>query len=233
MENEIKEFLNVVEDVDANVETVETTDSEFNKMTNLAFPDPAIVHYWREHSDRVIWIDDKIEDDIIGVARNIIRWNNEDKGLPVEERKPIKLYINSPGGLLVPTFAVCDVIRMSKTPVWAINMHEACSAAALIFICCHRRAALPNAYFLLHLGSGGSCGTFQQTRAQQADYDHKINQMIELFKTSLGIDNEDAEEFEKNIDGEWYLYMDTNDNSRSDARRYNLITDEVTDLCWN
>ena len=202
-------------------------------VQGIELPDPAIVNYWKDREERICWIDDKIDDDAIGLVRNILRWNMEDRGIAPEKRQPIKIYINSPGGLLTTTFAICDAIRMSKTPVWAINVHEACSAAALIFITCHRRAACENAYFLLHLGSGGTGGTFQQSRAQQADYDHKIRQMIHLFKESLEISEEDYEEFEKNIDGEWYLYMDVRDGSKADARRFNLITDEIKDLYWH
>ena len=42
----------------------------------------------------------------------------------------------------------------------------------------------------------------------------------------------DKEEFERLIDGEWYLYMDTTDGSKSDARRFNLITDEDPTMFW-
>ena len=227
-ENDNKDLNDFVEIVLKEMD--DTSHSVHCGMDNQSFPDPGIANYWRDRADRIIWIDDEITPDIIGVARNIARWNMDDAGKPVEERVPIKIYINSPGGHLLPTFAVCDAIRMSKTPVYGINMHEAASAAAMLFACCHKRMAMPNAFFLLHLGSGGSAGTYQQTRAMQEDYNHKIGQMIKLYKDSLVLS--DDTDFDQLIDTEWYLYMDVQDGSRNDARRYNLITDEMTSLYW-
>lgn len=227
MEDEVKEFMEVISAEEIPIEEVK---KEFEGLSGLNLPEPSLVHYWRDHGRRVIWIDSAIEEDIIGLARNIVRWNYEDRDIPVEEREPIKLFINSPGGVLIPTMAVCDAILSSTTPVYGINMHEAASAAAFIFICCHRRVAMPNAYFLLHLGSGGTGGTFQQSRAQQEDYNHHMNAVISMLEKRLNID--DKEEFERLIDGEWYLYMDTTDGSKSDARRFNLITDEDPTMFW-
>ena len=227
MEDEVKEFMEVISTEEIPIEEVK---KEFEGLSGLNLPEPSLVHQWRDHGRRVIWIDSAIEGDIIGLARNIVRWNYEDRDIPVEEREPIKLFINSPGGVLIPTMAVCDTIISSTTPVYGINMHEAASAAAFIFICCHRRVAMPNAYFLLHLGSGGTGGTFQQSRAQQEDYNHHMNAVISMLEKRLDID--DKEEFERLIDGEWYLYMDTTDGSKSDARRFNLITDEDPTMFW-
>ena len=227
-EIQIEKLLEIVQEEKENAEREDALNKKHSQMINVSLPDPAIANYWRDRADRIVWIEDEITDDITGVARNIIRWNREDEGIPVEERTPITIYFNSPGGQLLPTFAVCDVIRMSKTPIHGINMHEAASAAAMIFSCCHRRAACPNAFFLLHLGSGGCVGTYQQTRAQQEDYNHKIEQMTRLYKEALSLT--DCDEFDKLIDSEWYLYADVDDGSHSDARRYNLITDDISTL---
>lgn len=198
---------------------------DFGGMTNVNLADPSLVNYWRDRARRIIWIDTEITEDIVAIIRWIIKWNEEDRGLPADEREPIKLYINSPGGLLIPTIAVCDAIIMSKTPVYGYNMNECCSAASLIYSCCSRRFALPHAYFLLHLGQGGYSGTYQQTRAAQADYNMRIQAMIDIYRKNLQVPN--PSEFEKLIDGEWYLYAsDTDPESSHNARRYNLITDE-------
>lgn len=224
------EQINDVKNTPSNTTTVSSFGTKYCGMENVSFPEPSLAHYWHERSNRVIWLDCQIEEDIVGIARNILYWNHEDEGLLIEQRKPIKIYICSPGGLLIPTLAVCDVILKSKTPVWAINLQEACSAAALIYICCHRRAACERAYFLFHLGSGGTKGTYQQTRAQQEDYNHKIEQMIKLLKERMEITEDKEDSFAQYIEGEWYMYADVNDKSRTDARYYNVITDNIDDL---
>ena len=171
---------------------------DFGGMTNVNLADPSLVNYWRDRARRIIWIDTEITEDIVAIIRWIIKWNEEDRGLPADEREPIKLYINSPGGLLIPTIAVCDAIIMSKTPVYGYN---------------------------LHLGQGGYSGTYQQTRAAQADYNMRIQAMLDIYRKNLQVPN--PSEFEKLIDGEWYLYAsDTDPESSHNARRYNLITDE-------
>lgn len=49
-------------------------------------------------------------------------WNNYDNkhNIPIEERKPILLYIDSNGGSLTDTFTIIDAIKLSKTPIWTI-----------------------------------------------------------------------------------------------------------------
>jgi len=53
-----------------------------------------------------------------------------------------------------------SVIKLSRTPVYGIALGMVASAASIVYLGCHRRYALPNAYFILHRGScegiGGS-----------------------------------------------------------------------------
>lgn len=41
--------------------------------------------------------------------------------IPVEERDPIKIIIDTPGGDLCATLSIIDSIKLSKTPVWTIT----------------------------------------------------------------------------------------------------------------
>lgn len=204
---------------------------EYSDAVDTNFPDPANFKFFRNSVRRYLYLEDEIDAASVYIANDIIEWNLEDdlKGLPVEERIPIKIYISSPGGLLQESFCICDAIRMSKTPVYTINIGCAASAAALIFSCGHKRIATPSASFLLHLGYGGTEGTYQQTKAQQRNYDALIANMKNILKEQL--QPVDEEEFETLIDGEWYLYMfDKDPNSVHNPRKYNLITEEMTSL---
>ena len=67
-------------------------------------------------------------------------------------------------------YALIDTIKMSKTPIIGINIGQCASAAAYIFLSCHKRYMLPHAYFILHQGSGTLSGTFEQICAQMEDY---------------------------------------------------------------
>ena len=92
---------------------------------------------------------------------NLIRyWNliDDKNNIPVEERQPIKLYIDSNGGDLVQTFIMIDSIRLSKTPVWTIGMGAVYSGGFFTFISGHRRIAYPSSSYLYHEGSTGTFG---------------------------------------------------------------------------
>lgn len=104
--------------------------------------------------DRRITINSTIDEFIIDTAVNhILRYNRLDKDIPVNERKPIRIYINSPGGSVTDGYALIDAIRLSKTPVYTINLALAASMGFLIFIAGHKRYSMPHAEFLMHDGS--------------------------------------------------------------------------------
>ncbi len=87
------------------------------------------------------------------IILDILEYNREDEGKPIEERVPIKLYINSPGGETVEGFPLISTIELSKTPVHVFNIGEWSSMSFLIGITGHKRFALPYTTFLLHDGS--------------------------------------------------------------------------------
>lgn len=71
---------------------------------------------------RRLYINWEIDDSVVeSVVYHILRYNRQDRGIPVEERTPIKLYINSPGGSVTDGFGLIDAIITSKTPVYTIN----------------------------------------------------------------------------------------------------------------
>ena len=93
------------------------------------------------------------------IVERIIEINGEDKGKKRTSRKPIKIYINSPGGDLNEGFALIDAIKLSKTPVHTINVGQWSSMSFLIGITGHKRFSLPSATFLMHDGSSGAFGS--------------------------------------------------------------------------
>ena len=139
-------------------------------ISNLQLPDPELATYYKDLDNRILWIDDEINEYSLEYARLILRWNDEDKKKKPEKRKPIKLLFFSPGGDLDVNNTLIDVISLSKTPIWGINMGRCASAAAFIFLSCHKRFMLPNGYFLFHQGSGTFSGSYLEVCAQMQDY---------------------------------------------------------------
>lgn len=81
-------------------------------------------------------------------------WNKVDNEnqTPIEQREPIKLYIDSGGGDLTAAYGIIDSISLSRTPIITINVAQAYSSGFLIFIAGHHRIAYPQSSFLFHEG---------------------------------------------------------------------------------
>jgi ATP-dependent protease ClpP protease subunit len=102
-------------------------------LDNLSLPDPDLLNQYIDLQNRTIWISDEINLFTLNVIQYITYWNRNDKDLPIEERKPIKLLFYTQGGMLDIYNSVADVIELSKTPVYGINMGVCASAGAFIF----------------------------------------------------------------------------------------------------
>lgn len=95
-------------------------------------------------------IDETLNDEI---TYHILRYNAEDKGIPVEKRKPILLYIASNGGSVPNGFSLIDTIINSKSPVYTINLAYQYLMGFLIGLAGHKRCATKHTTYLMHDGS--------------------------------------------------------------------------------
>ena len=175
------------------------------EVENLQLPDPELKNFYTDLSKRTFWIDDEINSYLLELVKYITLWNEEDKDIAIENRKPIKLFFFSPGGDLDINYAVIDAITMSKTPVIGVNVGQCASAAAYIYLSCHKRYMFPHAYFIFHQGSGTLSGTFDQICAQMQDYQQQVNELSDFI---LAHTNYSEEEIEDKIVGEWYVRKD-------------------------
>lgn len=175
-----------------------------NNLENLQLPSPELLMYYKNLSHRVIWLDTHVDEMWLEYERQIIEWNREDKNIPIEERKPIKLMFFSYGGHIDINYSFIDLIQKSKTPIWGVNMGQACSAACFIFIACHKRFAMPRSSFLIHQGGvdGGFSGTYEQVIAAIMEYQR---QMDELGKYLIEYTNITQEILDEKFASEWYL----------------------------
>lgn len=187
----------------------------------IKLPDPELLAYYRNLENRVLWLDTAVDDSWLHYMRQIMEWNRDDMDKPVEERVPIKLCIYSYGGDLDINNAFIDVIQMSKTPVWGVNMGQANSAGCFIYLSCHRRFAMPNSTFLIHQGSGENfSGTAQQLFSYLEEYQRKIQNLVEYLKATTKIPEETLL---ANITTEWFLDAD-------EALEYGVCDEIVNDL---
>ena len=50
--------------------------------------DPSLVNYYNDLENRTYWLNDEINHFTFDLVQYILRWNKEDKGIPIEERIP-------------------------------------------------------------------------------------------------------------------------------------------------
>ena len=161
--------------------------------------------------NRELYLDD-VNRDAADAFNTFIRvWNRLDaeNHIPIDEREPIKIYINSDGGDLAAAFSIIDTIKMSKTPVWTINTGCAYSSGLEIFIVGHYRIAYPFSSFLFHEGYTGFGGDANKFK----NYSHFYERLLEMSKQNI-LDHSSLteEEYEKvKKDDWWFLAQDAYD----------------------
>lgn len=143
-----------------------------------------------------------------GIAlENMIRFYNqldEQLEIDVNDRIPIKIWINSQGGSLDAALTTCDIIEISTTPIITINQGSAASAAALIFLAGHTRITLPHSYFLLHEGSAG-IGQIDAHKFQSFSDFYKI-QREQLKKIILEKTILTESEYNTHAKDDWWIF---------------------------
>ena len=148
---------------------------------NLQLPDPQLRQYYLDQQDRIYWVDDEINDSLLELVKMIIRCNKEDKGLAVNARKPIRIFISSPGGETQAMWSAMQAIQTSKTPCWTINFSYAYSAAAELLVAGHKRFALKGSTTMIHRGScfiGGEQSVVESTQKYMKAMEQKYQDFL-------------------------------------------------------
>ena len=184
-------------------EQLEITLPMLPQTANLQLADPSLVNFYSDLENRIYWLNDEINNYTFDLVQYIVRWNREDKNIPVEERKPIRIIVDCPGGHLSVSETLSNIIKMSKTPVYGIALGYVASGATVIYLSCHKKFALPNSVFVLHKGScSGVSGTYDEIVAFARDYEKQMEMLIDFY-----IDNTKytEAEIEENIQTDWYI----------------------------
>lgn len=190
------------------------------EIANHQLPDASLLQFYNDLENRIYWIDDEINTYSYDLIQYILKWNREDKDIPISERKPIRLIFCSPGGDLDVEEAIVSIINLSKTPIYGIAISCVASAASLIYLSCHKKYALPNAYWILHRGSCNISGTYDQVMAAMEDYALQVEKMMEFYQTHTKFTKA---EIENNMGTDWYVRLDT-------ALEKGMVDELVTDL---
>lgn len=154
--------------------------------------------------NRCLFLED-IEEGVGGAINAMIQFFNmvdDEENIPIEERQPIKIYINSPGGYLTETFMMIDAIKLSKTPVWGIVTGTAYSGGAFTLLACHKRIAYPHASIMFHEGATGNSGDSHKFVNYTEFYKKELDKLKELVISNSNITEE---LYEKNKRDDWWM----------------------------
>lgn len=114
----------------------------------------------------------------------------------VSKTKPIKVLINSPGGVADDGFAIYDLLKFVKAPVITIVTGLAASAATIVMVGApkERRLILPNSRVMLHQPSVGVQGTASDIAISAKEILRLRKKANELFVSETGQPLERLEE---------------------------------------
>lgn len=133
----------------------------------------------------------------------ILKWNKEDKDIPIEKRHTITIYINSPGGNCIDGFNFVDAIISSKTPIRGVCFGLAASMGYHIFLACHERIAFYNSILLQHDGNIRISNSTSKAKDTMKFFDS----MEERTKAYvLSRTNMTEEFYDKIYNQEYYMY---------------------------
>ena len=176
-----------------------------NDLGDLKLPDPDLLAFYRNYGQRKIYIFGEIDSSLSQDTQSILNYNVEDANIPPEERKPIIVYINSPGGDLTATYQFISVCEASKTPIITVNMGMAYSGGGLVLLAGHKRYALKRTQAMIHQGSGVIQGSYDQINESQKSYKKDIEEMKKYVLERTKIDEKT---FNKNKTKDWYFDSD-------------------------
>ena len=106
----------------------------------------------------------------------------------MDNEKPIRMYINSPGGVADDGFAIYDVMRFIKAPVTTIVTGLAASAATIVMVGTpkEQRLILPHSRVMLHQPSSGVQGTAADIAISAKEIIRLRKKANELFVRETG-----------------------------------------------
>jgi len=135
--------------------------------------------YSRLMKDRIVMLQGVVEDysaNLIVAQLLYLESANADK--------PIKLFINSPGGSVTAGLAIYDTMQFIKCPVHTYVMGQACSMGSFLAQAGEpgKRFVLPESRTMIHRVSSGTPGTSGSVHVQELQMEDTIRHFEESKK---------------------------------------------------
>ena len=155
--------------------------------------------YSRLLLERIIFLNGEVNDSVSAlVCAQLLFLEGENP------RKPINLYINSPGGMVTSGLAMYDTVRYIRAPVHTLCMGTARSMGSFLLMAGEpgQRATLPNASILVHQPSGGFQGKASDMLIHAEEIRRTKHRMTRLYAEHCA---RTYEEFERAMDRDRFM----------------------------
>ena len=155
--------------------------------------------YSRLLRERIIFINGEVNDAMSAlVCAQLLFLESENP------KKPINLYINSPGGVITSGLAMYDTMRYIRAPVHTLCMGTARSMGSFLLMAGEpgERAALPNASLHVHQPLGGVQGQASDILIHAEEMQQTKRRIIRLYAEHCG---RSYEEVERTLDRDRFM----------------------------
>lgn len=179
------------------------------------FGERAFDIYSRLLKERIIFLGGPINDDVANlIIAQLIFLEHEDP------KKDIKLYINSPGGVVTAGLAMYDTMQFIKPDVVTICVGMAASMGAVILGggAAGKRMILPNAEVMIHQVMGGAEGQAADIEITARHILKMKDRLNHILATHTG---QSLKKVEKDTDRDYYM-------SAEEAKAYGIIDSIVS-----
>ena len=171
--------------------------------------------YSRLLKERIIFLGTPVDDQVANVIiAQMLFLDHED---PTQD---IRLYINSPGGVIYSGLAIYDTMQMVRPDVATLCMGMGASMAAVLLAggTTGKRMALPNSRIMLHQGSGGFRGAMPDIEVAAREALTLATKCTEILAHHA---EQDYDKVKRDTERDYYM-------TAMEAKEYGLI-DEVLD----
>ncbi len=135
-----------------------------------------------DKKQRIVYLFDEINPETaLDLIKELIEMDQDKK------RRPITLFISTPGGYCDYGFAIIDTIENMKCKVRGIALGDVCSMGPAVYVACHERYIMPHAQIMLHPMSLGAADylKFAKSRIQNGETVDKMYNEYFLSKTKM------------------------------------------------
>lgn len=160
--------------------------------------------------DRIIVLGTPIYEDAANIVMAQLMFLNSQ-----DNKKPIQLYINSPGGLVTAGMQIYDTMQMIKAPVQTVCTGLAASMAAVLLAGGEpgMRGSLPNAEIMIHQPLGGGWGQASDIAIMNEQIQKCKHKLCSVLAENTG---KPYDEVLKDMDRDYWM-------SAAEAQAYGLV----------